>query len=67
MAPAKTAADMHQVLANDYVDCALTGLFMAVVVLMLGAGVACIFQALRDVRVTTHEDRHDLPLLRPNV
>ncbi len=67
MAPAKTAADMHQVLANDYVDCALTGLFMAVVVLMLGAGMACILQALRDVRVTTHEDRHDLPLLRPNV
>ncbi len=67
MAPAKNAADMGQVLANDYVDCALTGLFMAVVVLMLGAGVACIFQALRDVRVTTHEDRHDLPLLRPNV
>ncbi len=67
MAPAKSVADMHQVLANDYVDCALTGLFMAVVVLMLGAGVVCILQALRDVRVTTQEDRHDLPLLRPSV
>ena len=67
MAPAKSVADMHQVLANDYVDCALTGLFMAVVVLMLGAGIVCILQALRDVRVTTQEDRHDLPLLRPSV
>ena len=67
MAPAKSVADMHQVLANDYVDCALTAVFMTVVVLMLGAGVACILHALRDDRVTTQEDRHDLPLLRPYV
>ena len=67
MAPARSVADMHQVLANDYVDCALTAVFMTVVVLMLGAGVACIRHALRDDRVTTQEDRHDLPLLRPYV
>ncbi len=67
LAPAKTASDMHQVLANDYVDCALTTLFMCVVVLMLGAGVRCILAALRDAHVTTREAGHDLPLLRPHV
>jgi carbon starvation protein len=67
LAPAKTAADMHQVLANDYVDCGLTALFMGVVILMLGAGATSIARALQNTRITTQESRHDLPLLRPNV
>jgi carbon starvation protein len=66
LAPAKTAADMHQVLANDYVDCGLTALFMGVVILMLGAGATSIYRALQNTRITTQESRHDLPLLRPN-
>jgi carbon starvation protein len=64
IAPAKSIADMHQVLTNDYVDCALTGLFMSVVILMLGAGAASILQALRQTTVTTREDVNDLSLLR---
>ena len=66
LAPARSLADMRQVLANDYVDTSLTALFMAVVVLMLGAGIAAARQALRRTGVTTQEDRHDLPLLRQN-
>ena len=65
LAPAKTLADMHQVLANDTVDCALVSLFMGVVVLMLGAGAVSIARALADGRVSTREvGERDLPLLR---
>jgi carbon starvation protein len=67
LAPAKSAADMHQVLTNDYVDCALTTLFMAVVVTMLAVGCARIFRALSDSRVTTEEQRYDMPMLRPQL
>ena len=67
LAPAKSLADMHQVLVNDYVDCALTTLFMAVVVTMLAASVVCIFRALADSRVTTQEQGYDLPMLRPQL
>jgi carbon starvation protein len=66
LAPAKTVAEMHRVLTNDYVDSALTGLFMGVVVLMLGASLVCIQRALAAQNVTTRETAHDLPLLRQN-
>ncbi len=65
LAPAKSVADMRQVLANDYIDTALTTLFMAVVVLMLGAGLLCSARALRATAVSSREGRDDLPLLRP--
>jgi carbon starvation protein len=64
LAPAKSVADMHQVIANDYVDCGLTALFMTVVVLMLGAGVVSVRRALADPRVSTREFGHELPLLQ---
>jgi carbon starvation protein len=64
LAPAKSVAEMHQVLTNDYVDCALTGLFMTVVVLMLGAGLVSVRRALADPRITTREFGHELPLLQ---
>ncbi len=64
IAPAKSIADMHQVVTNDYVDCALTALFMSVVILMLAAGAAAILQALRQTTITTREDAGDLSLLR---
>ena len=65
LAPAKTMADMHQVLFNDYADCGLTALFMGVVTLMLGAGAVSIMRALGDRRVTAMEaSGHDMPLLR---
>ena len=64
LAPARSVADMRQVLFNDRIDCALTALFMGVVVAMLGAGCVCIARALADGRVTAREQDHDLPLLR---
>jgi carbon starvation protein len=67
LAPAKSIADMHRVLTNDYVDCALTALFMAVVVTMLAASLICIRRALANARVTTQEQSYDLPLLRPQL
>jgi carbon starvation protein len=67
MAPAKSFADMHQVLTNDYVDCGLTMLFMAVVVTMLGVGCVKILRALADARVTTEEQTYDMPMLRPQL
>ena len=66
LAPARSIADMHRVIANDYVDCALTAVFMSVVILMLTAGCFSIFRALRTARITTQETRYDLPLLRQN-
>jgi len=67
LAPAKSLSDMHRVLTNDYVDCALTSLFIAVVVTMLGVGCACIFRALSETRVTTEEQRYDMQMLRPQL
>jgi carbon starvation protein len=67
LAPAKSMADMHQVLTNDYVDSALTALFMGVVVTMLAAGAVCVMKALGDTRITTREQDHDLPMLRPQL
>ena len=60
LAPAKSVADMHQVLTNDYVDCGLTALFMSVVVLMLGAGAVSSVRALAIGRITTHESRGEV-------
>jgi carbon starvation protein len=67
LAPAKSAAEMHRVLINDYVDCALTALFMAVVVTMLASSLVCILRAFADARVTTQEQDYDLPMLRPQL
>jgi carbon starvation protein len=67
LAPAKSLADMHRVLINDYVDCGLTSLFIAVVLTMLGVGCARIFRALADRRVTTEEQRYDMQMLRPQL
>jgi carbon starvation protein len=64
LAPAKSVADMHQVITNDYVDCGLTALFMTVVVLMLAAGIVSVRRALADPRVSTREFGHELPLLQ---
>ena len=67
LAPAKSLSDMHRVLTNDYVDCALTALFMAVVITMLATSLICIFRALADARITTQEQRYDMPMLRPQL
>ena len=66
LAPAKTNAALHQIIANDMVDVTLTILFMGVVVTMLGAGALACWRAAATPRVTAREDAHDLPLLRQN-
>ncbi|MFO1072323.1 MAG: carbon starvation CstA family protein [Geminicoccaceae bacterium] len=55
LAPAKTLEEMQRVVFNDYVDAALAGLFVAIVLAMLGYGVVWIRRALATPRVTTQE------------
>jgi carbon starvation protein len=64
LAPARSAAEMRKVVLNDYVDGALTALFMVVVAVMLLAGLAAIRRARAIPGVSTMEVGHDLPLLR---
>ena len=55
LAPAKSVAEMQQIVANNRVDMALTALFMLLVVAMAGFGLRSIFQALRGDRPTAQE------------
>jgi carbon starvation protein len=55
LAPAKTVADMRQVITNDYVDASLTVLFMLVVVVIAGFGLRAILAAWRSVEPTARE------------
>jgi carbon starvation protein len=55
LAPAKTIADMHRVVFNDYVNATLTGLLSALVVAMAAFGVMAIVKALADPTVTARE------------
>ncbi|WNG29267.1 carbon starvation protein A [Cystobacter fuscus] len=55
LAPAKSVADMQQVITNDYVDAALTVLFMMVVVVIVGFGVRAILAARRSAEPTARE------------
>ena len=63
-APAKSLAEMHRVITNDYIDCALAALFMGVVATMLVVGALAAFRALGNPRISTQEQAYDLPLLR---
>jgi len=55
LAPAKTVEEMNRIIFNDYVDAALCGLFIAVVLSMVVYGVAAIRKALANPNVSTHE------------
>jgi len=55
LAPAKTAADMAQVVQNAYVDAGLTAIFMVVVLAMIVAGVMTVIKARSNPNVTTKE------------
>ena len=55
LAPAKTVEEMNRIIFNDYVDAALCGLFIAVVLSMVVYGVVAIRKALANPNVTTHE------------
>jgi carbon starvation protein len=63
LAPAKTIADMRQVVMNDYVDVSLTVLFMAVVSVMLVVGVAAAWRAAFDPNVSAAEVSDDMRVL----
>jgi carbon starvation protein len=66
LAPAKSPAAMHQIIANDTVDVTLTTLFMIVVATMLVTGARACWRAAATPRITAREDAHDLSLLRQN-
>ncbi|MBF5041697.1 carbon starvation protein A [Aggregicoccus sp. 17bor-14] len=55
LAPAKTVAEMQQVIFNDRVDAGLTALFMLVVVATLVFGVRAALAARRSAVPTVHE------------
>jgi carbon starvation protein CstA len=55
LAPAKTAEEMQRIIFNDYIDAALCGLFIAVVVAMMVYGAMRIREALATPRVTARE------------
>jgi carbon starvation protein len=55
LAPATSAAQMKQVLINDYVDATLTGIFMAVVVVVLIAAIRIWIQILNNHKLPLRE------------
>ncbi|WP_257449136.1 carbon starvation CstA family protein [Archangium lipolyticum] len=61
LAPAKSLADMQQVITNDYVDAALTVIFMLVVVATLAFGVRAALAARRST-VPTAQETPPVPL-----
>ncbi|HJV32277.1 MAG TPA: carbon starvation CstA family protein [Bacillales bacterium] len=55
LAPATSAAQMKQVLINDYVDATLNGIFMVVVLVVFIAALRIWFQILSNHKLTLHE------------
>jgi carbon starvation protein len=56
LAPAKTPAEMQQIVTNNYVDMALTGLFMLLVVAMAAFTLRTMLRAWRINHPTAHEE-----------
>ena len=57
LSPAKSIAQMRQVIVNDWIDAALCALLMAVVLAMVGYGIA----AIRRARASTVSISHESP------
>ncbi|WP_250453912.1 carbon starvation CstA family protein [Caballeronia sp. ATUFL_M2_KS44] len=55
MAPAKSLAEMQRIIVNDYIDAALSGLFIFVVVSIAVYGVFSVLRARREARPTVRE------------
>jgi carbon starvation protein len=55
LAPAKTMAEMHRVIVNDYVDATMCALFVMVVLAMIVYGVIAILRAFGDPKITAIE------------
>ena len=66
LAPAKSVAQMDQVILNNRIDAGLTALFMLVVIVMLGFGAKAAWAALRSNAPTAKEIGDELPNLRPD-
>ncbi len=56
LAPAKSAAEMQRIVTNNYVDAALTALFMLLIVVMLAFALRAIAAAWRSDRPTAREE-----------
>ncbi|WP_243041880.1 carbon starvation CstA family protein [Dyella sedimenti] len=56
LAPAKTAEEMQRIVTNNYVDAALTAIFMLLVLAMAGFAIAAILKAWRINHPTAHEE-----------
>ena len=55
LAPAKTMAEMHRVIVNDYVDATMCALFVMVVLAMIVYGAIAIRRAFGDPKITAIE------------
>jgi len=55
LAPAKTPAEMNRIIFNDYLDAALCGFFMVVVLAVLAYGIRTILAANREARPSVKE------------
>jgi len=55
LAPAKTAAQMKQVLINDYVDATLTGIFMLVVIIVFISALGIWYKVITNHKLPLHE------------
>jgi carbon starvation protein len=56
LAPAKDVAEMQRIVANNYIDAALTGLFMLLVLAMVTFAVRTMLRAWRTHHPTAHEE-----------
>ena len=56
LAPAKSAAEVQRIVTNNYVDMALTGLFMLLIVAMLGFSLRALIRAWQTNHPTAHEE-----------
>ncbi|MFC5527152.1 carbon starvation CstA family protein [Rhodanobacter ginsengisoli] len=56
LAPAKSVAEMQRIVTNNYVDMALTGLFMALIVTMVIFSLRALLRAWRTNHPTAHEE-----------
>jgi carbon starvation protein len=55
LAPAKSIADMHRIVTNDYVDATLAAVFMLLVISVIGFGLRAAFAARRIASPTAQE------------
>ncbi len=60
LAPAKSIAQMQQVIVNDYVNASLAGLFMLVLISMLVFGIRTVLRARGTARSTAKESPFEL-------